>query len=262
MDLESQWMLWFDQHMTLNPRKHRKEQLSTLPGSLMPQLQNSSQFSLLLDLLEWWVKLWALLEKKTTKTKGKGQEEGKTDQRQGIAKHNLLKPNQEEENKVKTLVVEVAEEVVEEAVVEDVDADVKEVLEMEVILLDQLQLIKERIRNHLWRIQITMGLKLNSLRSKQNYCCLSKVWRHYSTMEESIKDQTWTKTSYVYTGTINVCLQHVQDTLYRQKDSLFSKLQWTMTNPLSGMSSLKVPNINLNLFSKPGRGRSQLPPST
>jgi hypothetical protein len=86
-----------------------------------------------------------LLEKKTTKTKGKGQEEGKTDQRQGIAKHNLLKPNQEEENKVKTLVVEVAEEVVEEAVVEDV----KEVLEMEVILSDQLQLIKERIRNHL-----------------------------------------------------------------------------------------------------------------
>jgi hypothetical protein len=46
---------------------------------------------------------------------------------------------------VKTLVVEVAEEVVEEAVVEDV----KEVLEMEVILSDQLQLIKERIRNHL-----------------------------------------------------------------------------------------------------------------
>jgi hypothetical protein len=46
---------------------------------------------------------------------------------------------------VKTLVVEVAEEVVEEAVVEDV----KEVLEMEVILSDQLRLMKERIRNHL-----------------------------------------------------------------------------------------------------------------
>lgn len=85
------------------------------------------------------------LQKKTLNTKGKGQEEDKIDQEQGIVKPNLLKPNHEEVNKVKMLLEEAEEEVVEEAAVEDVDVVVKEVLEKKEIISDLLHIIKEKI---------------------------------------------------------------------------------------------------------------------
>jgi hypothetical protein len=87
------------------------------------------------------------LQKKTLNTKGKGQEEDKIDQEQGIVKPNLLKPNHEEVNKVKMLLEEAEEEVVEEAAVEDVDVVVKEVLEKKEIISDLLHIIKEKIRD-------------------------------------------------------------------------------------------------------------------